>query len=313
MRQFAGVFAGRRCVVTGAGGFIGTNLCRRLHQEGAQVYALGRRPEAPACPGEWTACDVTDLTQVRGVLQALRPQLIFHLASKVSGSQSLEVVVPMLQSNLVGFVNVALVAKELECAGMVTVGSLMEPDQRIPAIPHSPYAAAKFAASCYARMFAGTYGLPVAIARLMMVYGPGQLDLTKVVPYVITRLLDLQSAELSSGRQEFDWVYVDDVVDALLTIATRPDLAGETIDVGSGALTSVANMASGIASRLNGAHLLRLGALPDRKAEPTRLADVGRTVELLSWQTRVDVETGLDRTIAWYSERHRANRVFMHG
>jgi nucleoside-diphosphate-sugar epimerase len=307
MQQFAGAFAGRRCVVTGAGGFIGTSLCRRLRQEGAKVHALGRQREAPADLGEWTACDVTDLSQVRSVLQASRPQLIFHLASRVSGSQNVAMVLPTLQSNLVGFVNVALVARELECGAVVTIGSLMEPDQQIPAVPHSPYAAAKFAASCYARMFARIYGLPVSIARLMMVYGPGQLDLTKLVPYVISRLLDQQIAELSSGRQEFDWVYIDDVVDALLAMATRPDLAGATIDVGSGVLTSVADMSTGIASRLNGGHLLRLGALPDRKAEPTRVADVTRTRELLSWQARVNVETGLDRTTAWYSERRRTN------
>jgi UDP-glucose 4-epimerase len=307
MGQFAETFAGLRCVVTGAGGFIGTNLCRRLHAEGAQVHALGRQREAPAILGEWTTCDVTDLSQVRAVLQASRPQLVFHLAARVSGSQSLEMVLPTLQSNLIGFVNVALVARELECVRVVTIGSLMEPDQQILAIPHSPYAAAKLAASCYARMFAEIYGLPVTIARLMMVYGPGQLDFTKLVPYVISRLLDQQIAELSSGRQEFDWVYIDDVIDALLTIATRPDLSGATIDVGSGVLTSVANVTAGIARRLNGAHLLRLGALPDRKAEPTRVAQVSRTSERLSWQARVNVETGLDKTVAWYLQRHRTN------
>jgi nucleoside-diphosphate-sugar epimerase len=296
--------------VTGAAGFIGTALCQRLSKAGAVVHALGRQREAPANLGEWIACDVTDLSQVRESLQASRPQLIFHLASKVTGSQNLAMVLPTLQSNLIGFVNVALVARELGCAGMVTIGSLMEPDEQIPVVPHSPYAAAKYAASCYGRMFARIYGLPVTIAKLMMVYGPGQLDFTKLVPYVISRLLDHQTAELSSGRQEFDWVYIDDVIDALLSIAMRPDLAGGTIDVGTGVLTSVAEVTTGIARRLGGAHLLRLGAVPDRKAEPTRRADVLRTRELLSWQARVSIDAGLDLTTAWYSQGRTNRSVF---
>jgi UDP-glucose 4-epimerase len=305
MEQFADAFAGRRCVVTGAGGFVGLALCRRLHDLGAEVHALGRseRPAASASFTSWTVLDVTEPAQVKATLGAIRPQLIFHMASKVSGSQSIAMVLPMLQANLVGFVNVALAAADLRCERIVTAGSLMEPDTRLPAVPPSPYAAAKFAASSYARMFASLYDLPVTIAKLMMVYGPGQLDFTKVVPYVTSQLLNGRTAELSSGKQQFDWIFVADVVDALLRIALTHGLAGATVDVGTGILTSVADVAAGIAGRLNASDLLKLGALPDRKAEPTRRAEVAATREILSWHPGVDLAAGLDATVAWYS-RH---------
>jgi nucleoside-diphosphate-sugar epimerase len=307
MQNTLETLAGRRCVVTGAGGFIGTALCQRLHEAGAEVHALGRRaaPQADGPWSSWRVCDVGALPEVQAALRDVRPHTIFHMASKVSGSQDLAQVLPMLHANLLGFVHVALTAGELGCRRLITAGSLMEPDQHLPAVPPSPYAAAKFAASCHARMFSSLHGLPVVIARLMMVYGPGQLDFTKVVPHVISRLVKGEPTELSSGRQRFDWVFIDDVTDALLRMAVTPGLSGTTLDVGTGVLTPVADMATGIARRLEAGPLLRLGALPDRRLEPTRGADVDATQERLSWRARVDVEAGLDVTAAWYA-RHLA-------
>jgi UDP-glucose 4-epimerase len=83
---------------------------------------------------------------------------------------------------------------------------------------------------------------------------------------------------MSSGRQEFDWVYVDDVVDALIAIAARDGLRGRTVDVGSGTLTSVRDIAMGLGQRL----------------------DLEATAALPGWRSRVSLEEGLDRTVAWY-------------
>src|SRR4030095_15249088 len=107
---------------------------------------------------------------------------------------------------------------------------LQEPEEKPREAPSSPYAAAKFSATAYARMFTEVFSLSVGIRRPFMAYGPGQMDLTKLVPYVVSQLLRGGVAELSSGRQGFDWVYIDDVVDALMAIASRTDINGTTID-----------------------------------------------------------------------------------
>src|SRR5882672_3372928 len=154
---------GRRCLVTGASGFVGTALCRRLTNLGADVWGLGRRSRPSQAAGHWLSCDVTDLAQVLIAMRASCPDTVFHLASIVAGSRKLELVIPMLQSNLTAFVNVAIASAELRCARIITAGSLQEPDQEPSAIPSSPYAAAKLAASGYARMFANVFGLPIVI------------------------------------------------------------------------------------------------------------------------------------------------------
>jgi UDP-glucose 4-epimerase len=289
-----------RCLVTGASGFLGLALCRRLAALGAEVHALSRTQPALETAAQWHVCDVADLERVRLIVTRVRPHTIYHLAGLVTGSRGVELVLPTFASNLAGTLHVLLAALEAGAARVICLGSLQEPDDAIRGAPCSPYAAAKFSAGAYARMFNEIFALPVSIARPFMVYGPGQLDLTKLVPYVITRILGGKVAELSSGRQEFDWVYVDDTVEALLAIAARPELKGATINIGTGALTSVRHVALGLARRLGADGALRLGVLPDRTLEQTRQGDVDATARLTGWKPRVGLEDGLDRTVAWY-------------
>jgi nucleoside-diphosphate-sugar epimerase len=263
------------------------------------VFAY-RHQSTVTAAGATAACDVTDITQVQASFAAAQPEYVFHLAGKVTGARSIDLVRPTLAANLVGTVNVLLAASEQKSSSVVCLGSLQEPDQELPPVPCAPYAAAKFAASSYARMFAEVFSLPVIIARPLMVYGPGQLDFTKLVPYVARRLISGETADLSSGKQAFDWVYVDDVVDALIAVAERPELKGHMIDVGCGKLTTVADVAAGIGRRLDRASAIKLGAIADRRLEPTRLADVVTTARLIGWRAQVVLDEGLDRSVDWY-------------
>jgi len=296
----------RRCLVTGAAGFIGTALCDRLRALGAEVHAYARSASQDGSIG---ACDVAELQAVRSAFNHARPQLVFHLASRVSGARSVDLVLPTLQSNLVGTVHVLLTALEHDAPKVVCMGSLQEPDQQLPPVPNCPYAAAKFAASAYARMFAEVLALPVIIARLFMVYGAGQLDLTKLVPNVLTQILLGREVAMSSGAQTFDWIYIDDVVDALLAAAEAPAAVGKTIDIGCGTLISAHDIAMGLATRLGRADALRFGALPDRRLEPTRHADLQATAQLINWRPRVSLDAGLDRSVSWYRERFGSERA----
>jgi len=289
---------GRRCLVIGASGFIGSALCETLSRAEADVWRAGRH--AGESRARWLQCDVTDKFEVEAAMRASRPQVVFHLASVVNGARKLEVVLPTLHGNLVGFVNVALAAAEMRCERIVCMGSLQEPDQSLPAIPSSPYAAAKFAQGCYARMLAQVFELPVVIARPLMVYGAGQTDTTKVVPLILSALLGGRRAPLSRGVHPFDWVYIDDVCDALLRIGSCDGLTGRTVDVGTGILTPVVDIARGLARRLNALDKLDIGVIADRVGEPVRAADTATAKALIGWQARVGIEEGLDRTVEWF-------------
>ncbi len=196
-------FEGQRILVTGASGFIGSHLCLRLCQEGAEVHAV-YRSQRPTEHGDqhWWQADLADLAEVRRLVRDTRPELIFHLASHVKGAPDLEHVLPTFQSNLQSTVNLLILAAESGCRRIVLTGSLAEPEPESgETFPSAPYAAAKWASSGYARMFHALYGLPVIIARVFMVYGPGQRDLSKLIPYVILSLLQGKTPQISSGQR----------------------------------------------------------------------------------------------------------------
>ena len=221
--------AGHVALVTGAAGFIGSALCRGLTQAGMEVHGVSRteRVVTDSC-ARWHSNRLDDIEAVRALFKAARPDYVFHLASHVAGSRAIELVLPTFSANLTSTVNLLTAATELGCERILLTGSLEEPEPGPDhAVPSSPYAAAKFAASAYGRMFHALYNTPVAILRLFMVYGPGQQDLRKLVPYVTLSLLKGQTPELSSGVRKVDWIYVDDVVAGYLAAATAKGVEGE--------------------------------------------------------------------------------------
>jgi len=302
--------SGKVALVTGASGFIGAATARRLQDAGAIVHGVSRRAQADGggCARWWQA-DVTDIAEVRRVLAAVEPEIVFHLAGLASGARELEMVLPMLQMNLVAAVNLLVATTERPVVRLVFGGSLEEqhPVAAWP-VPSSPYAAAKLAAGAYLRMCHALYGTRAVWLRLAMVYGPGQSDLRKLIPHVTVSLLRGEAPALSSGTRPVDWVYIDDVVDALLAAAAANGADGRTLDVACGEHVSVREVAEQI-GRLVGSRVApRFGALPERPLEQMRVADVEATAACLGWRARTPLEEGLRRTVDWYRRQGPASR-----
>jgi nucleoside-diphosphate-sugar epimerase len=298
----AAIFDGRSVLVTGASGFIGSHLCKRLSQLGAVIHGVSRTARKDdGIVSRWWQAELDDELATRRVIESVTPDIIFHLSSFVSGKREIEFVLPALRSNLLSTVNLLVAANSTKCPKVVLTGSLEEAEGDAATItPSSPYAAAKSAASCYARMFHALYSTPVVTARLFMVYGPDQKDLTKLVPYVTLSLLRGELPRLMSGKREVDWIYVDDVVDAYLAIASTPGINGETVDVGSGELTSVRKVVEQLAEIVAPTLSPDFGSVVDRPMERVRVAEVERTFELTGWKPQTSLGLGLKQTVDWY-------------
>ncbi|HVR29246.1 MAG TPA: NAD(P)-dependent oxidoreductase [Thermoanaerobaculia bacterium] len=295
-------------LATGASGFIGRHLSARLARAGAQVHATSRsgplagRDAASGDRGvEWHRLDLGDDAAVRTLVARVKPDVVFHLAGLVKGSRDRALVLPALEANLAATVRLLDAVAEHGSSRFVQIGSLEEPPiDQPPQPPASPYAAAKAAATAYCRMYAELYGLPVVIARVFMVYGPGPQDRGKLVPYVIRTLLDGGTPRLSSGTRAVDWVYVEDVAEGLARIASADRVAGQVIDLGSGELVTVADVVRRLYRLAARDDEPRFGSLDDRRLEQIRRADVAATRAALGWAPGVDLDSGLRRTLDWF-------------
>jgi len=285
----------RRVLVTGAAGFIGQHLCRRLANDGAFVHGAGRGA-APPFVDAWSQGDLRDAAAVRRMFDDAAPEIVFHLAGIATGSRELDTVAATLETNLVASVNVLTDAVRHGSPRVVLAGSLEEPETN-DAPPTSPYAAAKHAQLTYARLFETLYRLPIVTARLFMVYGPNQ-NREKLIPYVIRSLLRGDVPALSSGDREVDWVYVHDAVDALIRLGAASGIEGRSIDVGSGALASVRSVVQTLAEIIAPESRLQFGVRPDGAFERVRAADADATEALIGWRARTPLRDGLGKTVA---------------
>lgn len=300
---------GASVLVTGGNGFIGAPLCASLRDLGARVLSVSRSGKGHPEGVHGLRADLADLTQTRSAVQAAKPDYVVHLASHVLGRRAVDVVPSTLASNLVSTVNLLVAAHEHNCRRVVLTGSLEEPDPDSDwPIPSSPYAAAKLGAAAYGRMFNALFELPVVILRVFMVYGPGQSDLTKLIPYVTTSLLDGKAPTFTSGTREVDWIFVQDVVDAYVASLTAPDIAGKTIEVGSGTLHSVRQIVEKLFALLSPESQPYFGGVSDRPMEQVRRADTDTAETLLAWRTRVGIDEGLRATVDWYRNNYPENR-----
>jgi nucleoside-diphosphate-sugar epimerase len=293
-----------RVLITGASGFIGSSLVDYLRPLGCEVHGISRRPRASS-PGiaRWWQADTSVMDEVRRVFAEVRPEVVFDLASHVAGGRDLALVHETLRYNLVGTVNVLVAATETGAGRVVLAGSMEEPDPREGApVPAFPYAAAKWAASAYARMFHSLYGTPVAITRMAMVYGPHQRDLRKLVPHVVVSLLRGEQPKLSSGERAADWTLGDDCAEGLALAAVLPGAVGKTVDLGTGILTSVRDVALEIAAIVGNGIEPAFGALSERPREQQHYADIEGAYGILGWRPRTPLRAGLERTVEWFRE-----------
>ena len=291
----------RRVLVTGGSGFLGTHLHDRLAEAGAEVHTVSRRlRQVSGSTRSWQA-DLRDHAAALRIVREVAPDVVFHLAGYPVGCRGLEHVLPALSGNLLTTVNILHAATTGSCARVLIAGSLEEPrSSDLEADCFSPYAASRWAATIYARMFHHLYEAPVVVARIGMVYGPGPQDKRKLVPYVVRTLLSGESPKLMSGDREVDWIYVEDVVDALVKCSLEPLIEGRTIEIGTGSATSIRGVVERLTILVGGKASPSYGAIPDRCFEANWKADVATTEAQIGWRSRVCLDEGLARTVEWF-------------
>ena len=312
---------GKRVLVTGAGGFVGSHLAERLVREGAEVTALvhyrgngsaGWLDESPfkeeirICPG-----DVTDNELLRPLAMA---DVIFHLAALVGIPYSYVAPRSYTRVNINGTLNVLEAARDSGARVIVTSTSevygsaqTVPMDEAHPINPQSPYAASKVGADALALAYHRSFGLSVVTIRPFNAMGSRQ-STRAVIPQIITQLLAGDTVRLGSLTPTRDLNYIDNTVDGFIAAANASDAvaAGRVFNIGSGREISIENLAYLIGRLMGKTITIETDTHRQRPAdsEVDRLcADATLARTWLGWEPKVSLEEGLRETIAWFRER----------
>jgi UDP-glucose 4-epimerase len=301
--------AGSRVLVTGASGFIGRNLCRRLLAEGASVVACGRASGARIPVGcKVSIADLLNRDAVRRMLRSSGADSIVHLAALKSRARDVAGMRAEYAMNLGVAIDLAEEIIDLGgCRRFVLLGSAEEYgsvpvpfDAGGPTLPQSGYGLSKLAAMQFFHALALTQAFPLTAFRTTVVYGPEQ-PTGMFIPSLIRALLAGERFPMTLGQQTRDFVYVDDVVDGLVRGVAAAGRHAEVLHLSSGVAIPVRDVARQ-AARIIGegaTSLLDIGAISARPGEAmTYWAENTRTRDALGWSPTVTLEEGLRRTIA---------------
>lgn len=306
--------SGRRVLLTGATGFIGSQVARALLEAGCSVHTL-IRPGADTSRiegllGELTLVEgVLETLTDPGVLGAIQPEICMHLAWYAEPGRYLRAVAENLACLRSSLLLVEALAAS-GCARMLVAGTCAEYhprpgdepfDELAPIGPTTPYARAKAALYLVAQDVAGAAGMELAWGRLFFLYGPGE-DPRRVVPSVVRAALAARTLSATAGEQVRDYLHVADAGRGLAALALS-GVCGP-VNVCSGipvTLRSVLEVAER-AARHPGTVLF--GEVPYAPDEWMSLWGVNTRLLETGWRPRLDLATGLADTVAWWDQQH---------
>jgi dTDP-glucose 4,6-dehydratase len=312
-------WTGKRVLVTGAGGFIGSHLVEGLVRAGANVRAFVRYNSRSSYgmielldPGivrelDMYAGDLRDSDAVERSLKEM--EVVLHLGAVIPIPYSYVHPREVAETNVMGTLNLLQAARSASLEKIVITSTsevygsaLYVPiDEKHPQQAQSPYSATKIAADKLAESYHCSYDLPIAVARLFNVFGPRQ-SARAVVPTIITQALSLDKIHLGAMYPVRDFTYVTDAVAAFMCIAASPASIGEVINIGTGHGISVGDLVDRIVELADvhaGVAFDALRIRPEASEVVRLICDNSKARELLGWTPTVTLDEGLRKTIEW--------------
>lgn len=304
-----------RFLVTGASGFVGSGVARKLATLGCEVHVLVR-PEADAWRLEgveneihWHFADLTDGERVREIVAAAAPTVIYHFATHGAYPNQTDAD-RIILTGVFGTWNLLKACAAVDYKLFVNIGSSSEYGSKEFAMretdalaPRSYYAVAKCAQTLVSEQTALAEGRPINTLRLFSVYGPYE-EPSRLVPAVVERCLERSELDLVSPDTARDFIYIDDVVDACLQIGQLSLQRGEVFNVGTGTQSTVRDVVNAAVEAAHAKVKINWGRMGARPWDTnTWVADVSKARRVLKWSAVTSLAEGIAKTVEWRRAR----------
>ncbi len=327
-------YRGKKVLVTGAGGFIGSHLVQHLLAQGAEVRGLlhynsrndlanlRHVPEAERREIDLVFGDLQELETVRSAMRGV--DIVFNLAALVGIPYSYVHPQETVQVNTVGTLNVLIAARDADVSRVIQTSTsevygtarYAPIDEKHPKQPQSPYSASKIASDAVSLSFHHSFDLPVALIRPFNTYGPRQ-SLRAVIPVIAAQALHQDQVRLGNLHPTRDFTFVLDLVRAFAAMGQCDEAIGRELNVGSGQEISIGELAERII-RISGRDVELVA--DDQRIRPAAseverlIADSSASRELLGWEPQVSLDEGLAQVVDFVREAvdpSRASEYFV--
>lgn len=314
----------KKILITGATGFIGSHLTRKLIKEGFEVGIIKRENSDVWRISDLIKnlsiydADLRDLHKVSETTSNFNPDVIFHLATYYAVEHKSEEVSLMVDTNVLGTINLLEASKKSNVKLFVNTSSCFVYQENKNKLKESAdlnplnlYALTKMQAEQACSFYTKKYGLRTVTFRLFPPYGPADHE-RRLIPYAIKTFLEEKKLRLTTGKQRWDFVYIDDIIEAylkLLNISNLP-IEHEIFNIGTGNAVSIQEVISRTKEIIGSDIEPEWGVVPHRKNEVWFLcADINKAKDFLKWEPKTQIlQKGLESTVNWYRKLWREEK-----
>ncbi len=313
----------QKVLITGANGFIGSHLVKKLIDLDADVIVLNHKIFSKNLILNQSYIDKTkekiiakieDKEAIFDVFKKNKPTFVFHLAAQPIVELGDKDPLSTFETNIMGTANILEAARKFKTKGIIIASSAHVYGQnKVPLLeeyfpqPSRPYETSKACADILAQTYAIHYKLPIAIARFVNIYGPGDNN-QRLIPRTIKLLKQKESPIIYNNKIVRDFLYIDDAIDAYLTLAKKIkknniDKSNIVYNFGSGQQYTVGKIINLIIKLMSKKDIQ---LIYENKTRPNEIIeqylDITKAKKILNWQAKYSLENGLKETINWYQQ-----------
>ncbi len=311
MQGELGPYHGDRILITGASGFVGNNLVNQMASMGAELGLVNRSYCPDFSMHRQFVGDLIDDAFINAVISDFAPHFVFHLAVCKERALTREAFVNALDSNLKATLNLFFACRGYSDLRKLVFLSTAEEygktsppfDETMRETPVSAYSFSKLCSTKLALLMSSAFQLPVVTLRVSLAYGPFQGS-EMFLPELINSLLQGKEFLMTAGNQTRDFLYISDLVEAMLLAGQASGVEGHIINIGSGQPVRILDVVDMVESLIGREGLIRRGALNYRENEQIQYwMDISKAGTMLGWSPKISLKHGLGQTVTWYREQ----------